>query len=227
MKLNKCKELQKKQKFKKKNYACENQQGIVDFEDGQTQETTTEEKGSTLFHEDSTREAHESQMDIKENWETTGDQGVQVETLQAYEERSKPRGIIVWLYFLLLNVYLIIFERILSKIRDRWKLGKERKMHVLHIYECQIEQCQDDKEEVDRENSAQGIAASPEETMKNRRQEDNQEGRDKFSEDEGKYTPQKTEENKVLCTSSEEDNDANYNQQTIKGTNNFRRQVYK
>jgi len=50
-----------------------------------------------LFHEDSIREAHEYQMDIKENLETAGDQGVQVETLQDYEERIKTRGIIHWL----------------------------------------------------------------------------------------------------------------------------------
>jgi hypothetical protein len=32
-----------------------------------------EEVGPTLFHEDNNREAHESQMEIKENWETTRD----------------------------------------------------------------------------------------------------------------------------------------------------------
>jgi len=75
-------------------------------------------------------------------------------------------------------------------------------MHVLQIYECQKEQCKGNKEEANRENSAQGITASLKETMKNRRQEDIEEGRDKFFEDKEKYTPQKTKEKKVVCTSN-------------------------
>jgi hypothetical protein len=194
-------------------YVGDKQQGITTSEDRQSQGTATEERSSTLFHEDSNREAHEPQIDIKESWETARDRGVQIETLQAYEERSKLRGIMVWLYFLLLNVYLTIFERILLKVKDIWKFGKERKMHVLQIYECQSEQCKYDKEEVDKEKSAQDIADSPEETMEHRRI---QEDKDKFLEVEEEYTPQRPEEQKVVCTSSEEDNDVNYDQQMIK-----------
>jgi hypothetical protein len=69
------------------------------------------------------------------------------------------------------------------------------------MYECQSEQCKDDKEEVDKENSSQDIADSPEETLEHRIQED----RDKFIEVEEEYTPQRPEEQKVVCTIKEED----------------------
>jgi len=34
-----------------------------------------------------------------------------------------------------MNVYLIIFEEIVSIIGDNWKLAKEKKVHVLQICE--------------------------------------------------------------------------------------------
>jgi hypothetical protein len=41
--------------------------------------------------------------------------------------------------------------------------------------------------------------------VEHRRQEDNQEDKDRFLEVEEEYTPQRHEEQKVVCTSSEED----------------------
>jgi hypothetical protein len=114
-----------------------------------------------LFYEDSNKEAHEPQLDIKESWEIARDQGVHIETLQDYEEKIKIRGIAVLLYFLLLNVYLTIFERVLSKVKDIWKFGKQRNKHVLEMYECQSEHCKDEKEKSVKENSTQDIVYSP------------------------------------------------------------------
>jgi hypothetical protein len=97
---------------------------MVAFEYRRSQVTSTKERSSTFFYEDNNKEAHEPQINIKESWEIARDQGVHIETLQAYEEIIKIRGITILLYFLLLNVYLTIFERVLSKVKDIWKFGK-------------------------------------------------------------------------------------------------------
>ena len=92
-------------------YVGEEQQEVENLEDGQPQGTTIEDEDSKMSREDGVEEGHE---------------GVWDETLQVCE-RSKLRGIIDWLCLLLLNVYWIIFEDILTWTGDQWKLGRERK----------------------------------------------------------------------------------------------------
>jgi hypothetical protein len=75
---------------------------------------------------------------------------------------------------------------------------------------------------INKENSTQGIAASLEETVKRRRQEDSQEPRDKFAEIDERYAQQKYEEQEVICACRKGRNDES-NQQFGKGTNSIRR----
>jgi hypothetical protein len=66
---------------------------------------------------------------------------------------------------------------------------------------------EDGKEETDKENSIQDITTGPEETMRNGKQGDNQEAKDKFVENDKKYAQQKDEEKEVVCARNKESDD--------------------
>jgi len=78
MKLNKYKIVEETEVQERQNFAYEEQQGVADSEDGQSQRTVTEEESSALVYENNIEEGHE---------------GVQFETLRVYERNSTLRDV--------------------------------------------------------------------------------------------------------------------------------------